>query len=187
MDLVAAALANPNNRAILERLPRLGLPQACLVAGCVCQSRWNLCSGRPVTENIRDYDIFYFDPADLSFEAEDRVIRRLEREMADLGVRLDIKNQARVHLWYRQRFGVDRRPLGSCAEAIGSFTATATCVGLAPGDKGPRLIAPYGLADLEAGLLRLNANCPNPESFLSKAENLRARWPWLEIVEPEAR
>lgn len=185
MNVAAAALANPNNRAILERLPRLGLPQACLVAGCLYQSYWNLRSGRPAAENIRDYDIFYFDPGDLSFEAEDRVIRAFATATADLGIRLDVKNQARVHLWYRQRFGIDRAPLGSCAEAIGSFTAIATCVGLAPGAGGSAdLIVPYGVADLEAGLLRLNSHCPNPENFRPKAESLQARWPWLRIIEP---
>lgn len=185
MDVAAAALANPNNRTILERLPRLRLPQACLVAGCLYQSYWNLRSGRPAAESIRDYDVFYFDPSDLSFEAEDRVIRALETATADLDIQLDVKNQARVHLWYRQRFGNDRAPLRSCEEAIASFTAIATCVGLAPGaDGGARMIAPYGVADLEAGLLRLNPHCPSPENFRPKAESLQARWPWLRILEP---
>ncbi len=61
MDLVSAALTNPTNRAILQRLPALGVDQACLVAGCVFQSLWNLKSARPVREGIKDYDIFYFD------------------------------------------------------------------------------------------------------------------------------
>lgn len=67
MDFIQAALANPVNRAILERMPRLGLDQPHLVAGCIYQSYWNLRSGRPVTENIKDYDVFYFEDRDLSF------------------------------------------------------------------------------------------------------------------------
>ena len=35
MDLVAAALSNPINRAILQRLPLLGVEQPYLVAGCI--------------------------------------------------------------------------------------------------------------------------------------------------------
>jgi uncharacterized protein len=183
MDFIEAALANPINRAILQRLPQLGLGQPHLVAGCLYQSYWNLKSGRPVTEHIRDYDIFYFDDRDVSFEAEDAVIRSVATLTADLGAPIDVKNQARVHLWYRQRFGVDRAPLRSCAEAIATFTAVAKCVGIAIAPDGKlELVAPYGLADTLAGILRINPNCPNPESFLSKAETQRARWPWLTIV-----
>ncbi len=35
MNLVGTALRNPINRAILQRLPLLGVPQTWLVAGCV--------------------------------------------------------------------------------------------------------------------------------------------------------
>jgi uncharacterized protein len=183
MDFLEAALANPINRAILERLPRLELGQPHLVAGCLYQSYWNLRSGRPVAENIKDYDVFYFDDRDLSYAAEDAVIRSVASLAADLRASIDVKNQARVHLWYRQRFGVDRAPLRSCAEAIATFTAVAKCVGVAVTPQGGlELVAPYGLADTLAGILRLNPNCPNPENFLARAESQRARWPWLTII-----
>jgi hypothetical protein len=185
MDFLATALANPINRAILERLPRLGLGQPHLVAGCIYQTSWNLASGRPPAENIKDYDVFYFDDRDLSYEAEDAVVRAVANATADLGVTVDVKNQARVHLWYRQRFGVERPPLRSCREAIASFTAVAKCVGIAVSPDGAlELVAPYGLDDTIAGVLRLNPHCPDPESFRPKAESQQARWPWLRIVDP---
>jgi len=185
MDVLAAALANPVNRAILERLPSLGLGQPHLVAGCIYQTVWNLKSSRPPTENIKDYDVFYFDADDLSYEAEDRIVRAVARATADLGVSTDVKNQARVHLWYQQRFGVSRAPLESCRAAIASFTAIAKCVGVAVAPSGElKLVAPYGVEDLLAGILRINPECPNPENFLPQAENQRSRWPWLRIVRP---
>ena len=55
--------------------------------------------------DIRDYDLFYFDDSDLSWEAEDRAIRRCAALFADLGVTVELRNQARVHLWYEMRFG----------------------------------------------------------------------------------
>lgn len=185
MDFLAAALTNPINRAILERLPRFGLRDTHLVAGCIYQTYWNLKSGRPPTENIKDYDVFYFDDRDLSYEAEDRVVRAVAASTADLGARIDVKNQARVHLWYHEHFGVGRTPLRSCREAIASFTAAAKCVGIAVAADGTlELVAPYGLADTLAGVLRLNPNCPSPNVFRPKAEQQKVRWPWLEIVEP---
>src|SRR2546430_7281599 len=104
MDLITAALANPLNRKILERLPALGAPNSCLVAGSVYQAFWNALSGRPTAEGVKDYDIFYCDGRDLSYEAEDIVIQRARVLFADLDVLIDVKNQARVHLWYPQRF-----------------------------------------------------------------------------------
>src|SRR5215468_4202903 len=103
MDLIAAALANPLNRKILERLPALGAPNACLVAGSVYQAFWNALAGRPVAEGVKDYDLFYCDDGDLSYEAEDVIVRRARALYADLDVLIDVKNQARVHLWYPTR------------------------------------------------------------------------------------
>jgi uncharacterized protein len=188
MELITAALANPINRKILERLPMLGAPNACLVAGSVYQAYWNALSGRPVAEGVKDYDIFYFDGSDLSYEAEDAVIQRAAALLADLDVLIDVKNQARVHLWYQQRFGgEDYPPLQAVEDGIARFLARATCIGLMPQVDGTlRLIAPYGIEETRRGELR-----PTPfrwadiERFRAKAQSYVARWPWLRIVESE--
>ena len=66
---------NPVNAAILSRWEGLGLPNGWLVAGCLFQTIWNLRSGRPPQLGIKDYDLFYFDAADLTESAERRVQR----------------------------------------------------------------------------------------------------------------
>jgi uncharacterized protein len=181
-DLVTAALANPINRAILTRLPMLGVADVWLVAGSIYQAYWNVLRGRPATEGIKDYDIFYFDPADLSYEAEDLVVRRAAQIFADLDALIDIKNQARVHLWYGDRFGGDYPPLTSAREAIGRFQIRCTCIGLQPkADGSLELHAPYGLDELARGALIANEACPNTAGALAKAESYRKRWPWLTI------
>jgi hypothetical protein len=187
MDLIAAALANSINRKILERLPLLGAPNACLVAGSVYQALWNAVSGKPAAEGVKDYDLFYFDAGDLSYEAEDRIIQRARALFADLDVLIDVKNEARVHLWYPQRFGGDYPELSRVEDGIGRFLVRSTCVGLMPQVEGAlRLIAPYGTEETEAGILRPNPLwCPDMGRFRAKAESYRARWPWLRIVEPD--
>lgn len=182
-DLVTAALANPINRAILMRLPMLGAPDSWLVAGSLYQSYWNALSGRPVTEGIKDYDIFYYDPSDLSYEAEDVVVQRARLLFADLDALIDLKNQARVHLWYRERFGNDYPPVASAQEAIGRFQVRCTCIGLQPRADGTlKLHAPYGLEELGRGELKANRHCPDQSGVLAKAESYQRRWPWLTIV-----
>ncbi|HWK45012.1 MAG TPA: nucleotidyltransferase family protein [Stellaceae bacterium] len=177
------ALTNPLNRIILERLPTLGLPDAWLVAGCLYQTVWNRLAGRSPGALIKDYDIFYFDDADLSWDAEDRAIRRAERCFADLGITVELRNQARVHLWYAERFGPGYPALRSSRDGIDRYLVECTCVALAPTPGGaPELYAPYGLGDLYDGILRPNPINPRPALFAAKAASYRARWPWLRVA-----
>jgi hypothetical protein len=181
-ELVDAALANPANVEILRRLPALGMPQTYLVAGCLYQAVWNRLSGWASDAHVKDYDVFYFDDADLSWEAEDRVIKRAADLFADLGVEVEVRNQARVHLWYRPKFNIDYPEMRSSEDAIGRYLSTCTCVGMEAATR--RLYAPYGLDDLWTGMLRMNPANPQPARFLEKAESYRARWPWLTILPP---
>jgi len=176
------ALENPANAEILRRLPTLGVAQAYLVAGCLYQAVWNRQADRPVDAGIKDYDIFYFDP-DTSWEAEDRIIRRAAALFADLGAPVELKNQARVHLWYGERFGPGYPPLASSEDGIGRYLVACTCVGIRASDG--RLYAPYGLDELWDGVLRMNPVNPRPALFRAKAESYRARWPWLTILPAE--
>lgn len=99
-------MTNPVNAEIARRLPELGLSQCMLTAGCLFQAVWNHQSGRPAAWGIKDYDVFYFDE-DESWEAENTVILAARAVFQDLGADIEFKNQARVHRWYKQRFGQD--------------------------------------------------------------------------------
>lgn len=179
---IDAILRNPVNRALLGRMPGWGLEDCWLVAGCLFQTAWNLRSGRPPGEGIRDYDVFYFD-RDLSWDAEDRVIARVNAACADLGVVIEVKNQARVHLWYGERFGPGYPALRSCRDGVDRFLSCATCVAVRPTGDGVELYAPYGLVELDSGILRPNPRNLRGDRFAAKAASYRARWPWLTVVD----
>ncbi|MDV6374909.1 nucleotidyltransferase family protein [Deinococcus arenicola] len=166
---------NPVNAAILDRLPELGVQQGYLVAGALFCTVWNVQSGQPPTAQIRDYDLFYWDD-DLSYAAEDAVIRRAERLFADLNVKVEVRNQARVHLWFGQKFGLERPALGSVQEGIDQFLVTCTCVGV---DAQGVVYAPYGLDDLQTGVLRSNPRNHTPGLCAAKIADYVRRWPWL--------
>lgn len=178
---IADALSNPINGLILDRLPDLAIAQPWLVAGCLYQAVWNMIAGRPPGENVKDYDVFFWDE-DTSWEAEDAVIRRAAPLFADLGVEIEFKNQKRVPLWYRDRFGADYAPVSRARDGIDRFQVLCTCVGLTPARE---LYAPYGLDDLYAGRLEANPSTPTPDRAREKMESYRARWPWLTIVSRE--
>ena len=173
------AMTNPINAEIAARLPALGLDQCMLTAGCLFQAVWNHQSSQPPDWGVKDYDVFYFDP-DVSWEAENEVINLARQLFMDLNVDIEFKNQARVHLWYQQRFGRPYPQLQSAKDAVDRYLIAGTCIGLdiATGE----LYAPYGLGDIANGVLRINRfNC-QPDLFLQKANSYQARWPWLNIV-----
>ncbi len=185
-DFVNAVQQNPINRALLERIPRLGLRDAWLVAGCLFQTVWNLKADQPPTSGIRDYDVFYFNGDDLSWEAENEDIRRLSQAVADLEAKVELKNQARVHLWYGERFGRGYPQLKNARDGIDRFLIRCTSVGIGVSPQNAmELYAPDGFDDLSAGILRPNPLNDRPDLFAAKAESYLQRWPWLRVAPPQ--
>jgi hypothetical protein len=181
-QLVEAVLRNPTNRAILERLPALGLADAWLVSGAVFQTVWNVITGRPPDYGIKDYDIFYFD-ADTSFEAEDAIIRRVAACLCDVCDCVEARNQARVHLWYPEKFRTPYGLLLRTTEGIDRFLARVAQVGVQPTGEGWAVYAPHGLDDVAMMTVRPNP-CPNfrADIYDAKAASWKIRWPELTIV-----
>lgn len=178
-DFMRAVKANPVNALLLDRLPSLNLPQGYLCAGSLFQSFWNVKSGLDIPHGIKDYDVFYYDP-DTSWEAEDAVITQARDLLGAIADKVEIRNQARVHLWYEARFGSPIEPLTSSKHGIEQFLIECSCVGLALDDGS--LYAPYGLFDMASGRLKMNPANPKPELFLQKAQDYQSRWPWLQII-----
>lgn len=176
-DFATHVASNSVNRAILSRWDRLDLPGSWLVAGCLFQTVWNLQAGLRPEAGIKDYDIFYFDPSDLGETAEREAQALAESTFNDLGVTVEVANQARVHLWYPAHFGYPYPVLASAEEGIGRFLVRETCVGVRP----RQCCTPYGLAGLYAGTLTPNAATPYPELFAGKVASYKARWSWLKV------
>jgi hypothetical protein len=168
---------NPVNRAILSRWDRLDLPDSWLVAGCLFQTVWNIQAGWRPESGIKDYDIFYFDPSDLSEAAEAEAQALTESVLGDLGVAVEVANQARVHLWYPDHFGYPYPALASAEDGIGRFLVRETCIGVRPKE----CHAPYGLSGVYAGTLTPNAATPYHELFAKKVASYQARWSWLKV------
>lgn len=180
LDLV---LANPVNRALLDRLPDLALPDGCLVSGCLFQTVWNALCGLPPTHGILDYDVFYCDTDDLSWEGEDAVIRRCADAFADPGVEVQVRNQARVHLWYPQKHGVACPPLTSSRAAIDTFLSRNACFGVFPGSGGAFDVhATFGFDDLFAMIVRPNPVRGTAAAYARKAQRWQQAWPGLTVL-----
>ena len=180
---IADILGNRYNRMILDAWERLELRDGWLVAGCLFQTVWNLQSGRAPEDGIKDCDIFYFDAHDLSAAAEARTQQRVDRVLRHLDVPIEVKNQARVHLWYEDHFGYPYPPLASVKEGIDRFLVPSTCVAVRPLGREFELYVPNGLSILYAGVLTPNPLTPHLALFEEKVHSYRSRWEWLEVRE----
>jgi hypothetical protein len=76
--LTAIVRATPPLMQVLSGARHLCLPDWFLFSGAVYQPVLNHLIGRPLDYGIKDYDLGYFDGSDLSYEAEDVVIRRVK-------------------------------------------------------------------------------------------------------------
>jgi len=176
-------LQNPVIAALLERVPDLALPDWYLVSGCLFQTVWNHLSGYPPTHGILDYDLFYCDRSDLSWEAEDVAIRRCTAATGDLGVEVELRNQARVHLWYPEKYGAPYAPLHSSRDGIDTFLNQCSCVGVRSDSKGEiEVYAPFGFSDLFNMVLRPNTRLDRPTVYYEKAKRWREIWPGLTVL-----
>jgi hypothetical protein len=185
-QLVALKSALSRNDVLLEVMSRtasLELPGWYVTAGCLFQTVWNVVTDRSPTSGIKDYDIFYFDSSDLSWEAEDEVIKAAQRAFTGLAADVEIRNEARVHLWYEQKFGVPCPAYDSTEAAIDSFAATTCCLGVRLETDGRwRIYAPHGLSDVFGMVLRPNPVLAPRQVYEAKAERWRQQWPELTVL-----
>ncbi len=185
-QVTAFQAALRRNRALTEVLTRacaLDLPGWYLVAGCLYQTVWNVVTGQPAEAGILDYDLVYFDDADLSWAAEDAAIAAGSEIFAGLPAPVQIRNQARVHLWYERKFGRPCPPHASAEAAIDTYEATTACLGvrLEPGGQW-RIYAPHGLSDVFNLVVRPNPVLAPREVYQAKTARWGRQWPQLTVL-----
>lgn len=174
--------ATPRLMGVLQTACDLDLPDWMIFSGAVYQPVLNHLTGRDPDYGIKDYDLGYFDASDISYDAEDAVIRRVAAAFEPpLREMVEVRNQARVHLWFEDKFSEPYAPLGSTEAALERFVSPLFAVGvrLNP-DGGLRIAAPFGLEDLFLLKIRHNPGRRSP-NFSRIAQAARVRWPELRV------
>ena len=176
---------NPAVMEIVSRAGMLRLPDTWVVSGCLFQTVWNVLAGEEPTRAIKDYDLFYFDSSNCSRESEEEASRSAAELFSDLGCTIDVRNQARVHLWYAQEFGVEGYPrLKRSTDGIDNFLAVCCMVAIRRTNAGRiELYAPFGVDDVLDRVMRPNPWYPNAprDCYNRKAERWCTLWPDLKV------
>jgi hypothetical protein len=151
-------------------------------AGAIAQTVWNALTNRPYDYGIDDIDIAYYNPQNTEEKCENKVIEYLNQVLGACPLRLDVKNEARVHLWYRQKFGYDIKPYQSIESAIDTWPTTATSVGIRMlSDRCWEIYAPFGLDDLFDMKVVANIRQITEEIYNKKINKWVQKWPELNI------
>ena len=181
--LVEIARATPWFMKALADVRSLGLAPWCIGAGAVRNLVWDALHERRVPSALADVDVAFFDATNLS-AARDRALQDVLRERAP-DVPWEVTNQAGVHLWFEARFGHAVAPMRSLEEAVASWPEYATAVGLSlERDDTLRVIAPHGLGDLFAMVVRRNPARVSVQTYRERVAHKRyaQRWPSVRVI-----
>lgn len=169
--------------AALRAACDLKLASWCIGAGAVRNLVWDALHGYSTPTPLADLDLAYFDASDLSPERDAELQRRLSVAMP--GIPWEVTNQAAVHQWFEGYFGHAVAPLQSLHEAVGSWPEYATSVGLRlRQDDSIEVIAPHGLEDLFACVVRRNPTRVSLDTFHMRVQQKKyaLRWPRVTVV-----
>lgn len=167
---------------IIKDVSALGIPNLYVGGGSITQSVWNHLFSKPIGYGISDVDIVYFD-TDLSQEKERMVLEQIVKTTKQNQYALDVKNEARVHLWYEEEFGLSIPAYTFTEEAISTWPSTATSIGIFfDQESNLQVFAPYGMYDLFSGIVRPNKAMISREVYEKKIEKWCSKWPELNVI-----
>ena len=182
-ELESSLRNSPIVSRVFDGWSELALPNCWMVAGAVCQSFWNSKYGFSPLHGISDIDLIYFDADDLTEEAENNHSLRINSRYEDIGVRVDVKNEARVHLWYEDRFGYPIDAYTSAEAAMETFPTTAGSIGVRPDGQAIEAFAPYGFDDLMDLVIRPNKRQITRTIYEDKVARWRLHWPLVTYLD----
>jgi hypothetical protein len=161
-------------------------PEWLIGAGVIRDRVWDHLHGFAPAPS-KDVDLAFFDCLALGSETERSVQREVTARAPDIS--WDVTNQAGVHLWYPQVFGVEVEPVTSCADAVATWPETATAIGIRLlADDSIEVVAPCGLDDLFGLICRRNPRRVTEEQFRRRVERTQIpkRWPRVQILDAAA-
>jgi hypothetical protein len=181
--LIALARATPWFMRALTQVRTLGLREWCIGAGAVRNLVWDALHEHATPSALADIDVAHFDADDLSATRDAELQQRLHALAPELP--WEVTNQAGVHLWFEGHFGHPVAPLHSLGEAVASWPEYATTVGLRLDDDDRlHVIAPHGLEDLFAMVVRRNPVRVSVETYRERVASKRyaQRWPQVRVI-----
>jgi len=139
--------------------------------------------GEPGGHGVNDYDLGYYDASDLGTAAEAAIVDPAEAIFADLPVPVEVRNQARVHIWFNEKHGTRREALTDTTDALRHFASATHAVAIRlDGTEKPELLAPLGLEPVFSRTIRPMGRLADPDGWNRKIAAQARLWPELEFL-----
>jgi uncharacterized protein len=168
---------------VLDVAREVDAPDCWVGAGVVRDLVWDSRGDGFDPVRVHDVDVAFFDLTDLSRDRDFAVEQALRARAPDIP--WDAKNQAAVHTWYCERFGVEVEPLRGVADAVATWPETATAVAVRmDAYESVEVLAPFGLDDLLDEVWRRNPRRVTEVAFRRRLERKQVdrRWPHVRVV-----
>jgi hypothetical protein len=173
---------NPHLQKVASALYAFKAEQCYIGAGAITQTVWNILTNRPVNYGIADIDMVFYNPRNVEEEYERKIVEHLRQVLREYPFWLDVKNEARVHLWYREKFGYDIEPYKSIEAAIDTWPTTATSLGIRMiSEQCWEIYAPFGLKDIFDMKIIANNRQITKDIYDAKVRKWTQKWPELKI------
>jgi hypothetical protein len=161
----------------------LKLSSWCVGAGILRNIVWDHLHQLEEPSHFSDVDVAYFDLSDISAESDQKLQKQLSARLPD--VPWEVTNQAGVHTWFESVFEHPVSPLLSLEEAVATWPETAVSIGVTlNSDDSIRVIAPFGLDDLFACIVRRNPARVSVETYRKRIaeKQYSVRWPLVTVI-----
>ena len=130
--LIDILKADTFTRSVLQRARDFDLADWMMVSGAIYNTVWTSLTGKPSGYGIKDVDLLLFRwlptfpgrRRTSSLRPDGDALRRVCR------VAVEIRNQARVHLWYPERFGRQCPAYRSSSHSLSYFSSKTHAVGV---------------------------------------------------------
>ena len=170
--------------SILDYIYELKLPNFYIAAGSVFQTIWNYYDNKPLNFGIKDIDIIYYDDNDLSKENVKKLEDKITEHFKELNYKFDVKNEARMHLWYKEKLNKNINQYINSEDAIDHWIATVHSIGITKENDNIKVYAPYGLSDIFSRTIRPIKHKDNSkEIYDKKVASWKERFENLNIIE----
>ncbi len=171
---------------VLDYIETLQLPNYYIAAGSIFQTVWNYYDQKDLNYNIKDIDVIYYDNTDLSVEKDIKYYNLINDFCKNKGYKyeIDVSNEARMHLWKKEKFNIDVEPYKCSEDAIDKWIATVHAIGITKENGEIKIYAPYGLSDIYSKTIRpIKHKYNTKEIYDKKASSWNERFDNLNIVE----
>jgi hypothetical protein len=184
-QLIQICRSSSSLMAALRAVRDLNLSSWAIGAGAIRNTVWDHLHGFSNATAAQDIDVVFFDPENFSQERDQELQNELSKALSN--VQWDVTNQAAVHLWYEEKFGLPVAPLTCLQEGIATWPEFATCVGvcLYPDDQLD-VIAPHGLDDLFSMVVRWNPTRVSSDTYIQRVTQKAYpnSWPQVKTLMP---